>query len=131
MASRSGSSLYSLFLFILPSTSRYIDPCTRQDRTENRTTQWDLQLDLLVDAYLDYCSRDSGDGWPNVEETPSMEPPSDTSPQAGVSLIDIELIDLFSVYDEEPLLHRLIYLQSEANHLFLNRSLSTNTPMRH
>ena len=131
MASRSGSSLYSLFLLILPSTSRYVDPCTWQDCTENRTTQWDLQLDLLVDAYLDYRSRDSGDGWPNVEETPSMEPPSDSSPQAGVSLIDIELIDLFSAYDEEPLLHRLIYLQSEANHLFLNRSLSTNTPMRH
>lgn len=114
---------------LIPSTSHYVDPRTRQDRTENQTAQWDLQLDLLVDAYLDYRSRDSGDGWPNVEETP-MEPPSDTSPQASVSLIDIELIDLFSAYDEVPLLHVLIQMQSEAKHLF-NHSLSTNTPTKH
>jgi hypothetical protein len=76
------------------STSRYVDHRTRQDRTENQTDHWDLQLDLLVDAYLDYRSRDSGDGMPTFEDP---DPPLHDPP--NVSLTNIELIDTFSMYD--------------------------------
>ncbi|KAG1857137.1 hypothetical protein F4604DRAFT_1527414, partial [Suillus subluteus] len=33
---------------------RYIDPCTREGCTEIQMNHWDLQIDLLVDTYLDY-----------------------------------------------------------------------------
>ncbi|KAG1800234.1 uncharacterized protein HD556DRAFT_1230311 [Suillus plorans] len=72
----------------------YVDLRTRQDRTENQTEHWHLQLDLLVNAYLDYHSCDSGDGMPILEDE-LLEPPLDDSP--SVSLTNIELIDLFSM----------------------------------
>ncbi|KAG2152785.1 hypothetical protein DEU56DRAFT_868810 [Suillus clintonianus] len=74
------ASTYGFYLYILsliPYTSRYVDLRTRQDRTENQTDQWDLQLDQLVDAYLDYRSRDSGDGMPTFKDP---EPPLCDSP---------------------------------------------------
>ncbi|KAG2031724.1 hypothetical protein BDR03DRAFT_875348 [Suillus americanus] len=33
---------------------RYIDPCTQEEHTEIQMNHWHLQIDLLVDAYLDY-----------------------------------------------------------------------------
>jgi len=111
---------------LIPSTSHYIDPRTRQDCTENQTTQWDLQLSFLVDAYLNYRSRNSGDGLPNIDEIP-MEPTSDNLP--SVSLVNIELVDLFSAYGEVLLLYVLIHLQSEVIRLF-HPCPPTNTPMR-
>ncbi|KAG2033749.1 hypothetical protein BDR03DRAFT_1014021 [Suillus americanus] len=72
----------------------YVDHCTQQDCTENQTDHWDLQFDLLVDAYLDYHSHDSGDGMPTFEDP---EPPLHYPP--SVSLTNIELIDMSSTYN--------------------------------
>ncbi|KAG1845226.1 hypothetical protein C8R48DRAFT_583257, partial [Suillus tomentosus] len=62
----------------------YVDLRTRQDRTENQTEHWHLQLDLLVNAYLDYRSRDSGDGMPTLDDE-LLEPPLDDSPERSYS----------------------------------------------
>ncbi|KAG1733396.1 uncharacterized protein EDB91DRAFT_1057552 [Suillus paluster] len=77
------------------SGHRYIDPRTREDHTESQTNHWHLQIDLLVDAYLDYRFHDSGDSLPTFDDM-SAEPLLDDS--SGVSLTNIELIDLFSTH---------------------------------
>ncbi|KAI5990639.1 hypothetical protein EDD15DRAFT_2388750 [Pisolithus albus] len=43
---------------------RHADSRTRRDRVELQTEHWTLQMDRLADAYLDYSSRDMGDGLP-------------------------------------------------------------------
>ncbi|KAG1775918.1 hypothetical protein EV702DRAFT_1180151 [Suillus placidus] len=60
------------------SGCRYVDPRTHSDRIENETNHWNIQMDLLVEAYLDYCYRDSGDGVPHHGMPPS---PSDDDGQ--------------------------------------------------
>jgi hypothetical protein len=77
------------------NSSRYIDPRTRTDRIENESHHWDIQIDLLVEAYLDYRHRNSGDGIPQVDEIPLS--PSDYDDQ-HISLGQIEFIDIFSTY---------------------------------
>lgn len=52
-------------------------------------------MDVLVEAYLDYRYRDSEDGMPHVDEMPGS--PSDRDAQR-VSLSEIELVDIFSMY---------------------------------
>ncbi|KIK20392.1 hypothetical protein PISMIDRAFT_105862 [Pisolithus microcarpus 441] len=47
---------------------RHADSRTRRDRVELQTEHWTLQMDRLVDAYLDYSSRDTGDGLPVAGE---------------------------------------------------------------
>ncbi|EGO30384.1 hypothetical protein SERLADRAFT_431919 [Serpula lacrymans var. lacrymans S7.9] len=37
----------------------YMDPCTHRDCTEVQNSQWDLQMDYLVQAYLTYRHMDS------------------------------------------------------------------------
>ena len=69
--------------------SHYTDSRTRHDRVELQTEQWMLQMDRLVDAYLNYCSHDTGDGLLVPEE-------SEVDAQC---LADIELVDLFGKYD--------------------------------
>jgi hypothetical protein len=83
-------------LRLTPNNSHYIDHRTHHDRTENQTGHWSLQLDLLVDAYLDYRSRSSKNGVPTFDE-PLTEPSSNDT--QCVSLSNIELVDLFGVYD--------------------------------
>lgn len=75
--------------------SRYVDPRTRTDRIENETNHWNIQMDCLVEAYLDYCHRSSEDGMPNYNGIPAPSPSDDTQ---RVSLSEIELIDIFSMY---------------------------------
>lgn len=70
--------------------SRYVDPRTRRDRTDLQTNHWDMQMNELVHAYLEYRSRDSGDGLPTVlneNDSPSLN----TAP----ALSNIELVDTF------------------------------------
>ncbi|KAG1895733.1 uncharacterized protein F5891DRAFT_932428, partial [Suillus fuscotomentosus] len=43
----------------------YVGPRTRHDRIELQNNHWDMQMDKFVNAYLDYQSRDSGDGMPS------------------------------------------------------------------
>ncbi|KAG1763988.1 hypothetical protein EV702DRAFT_1051527 [Suillus placidus] len=57
------------------SGCRYVDPRTRTDRIESESHHWDVQIDLLVEAYLDYRHRNSGDGMPQVNGMPPS--PSD------------------------------------------------------
>lgn len=52
-------------------------------------------MDVLVEAYLDYRYHDSEDGMPHVDEMPGS--PSDRDAQR-VSLSEIELVDIFSMY---------------------------------
>lgn len=101
-------------LLLISSTSRYIDHRTREDRTESQTNHWQLQLDLLVDAYLDYRFRDSGDSLPTFDDM-SAEPLLDDS--SSVSLTNIELIDLFSMFNESS--------NSSRANSFLERSHSS------
>ncbi|KAG1867722.1 hypothetical protein F4604DRAFT_1927515 [Suillus subluteus] len=63
---------------------------------ENQTTQWDIQVDLLVEAYLDYCSRSAENGMPIFNGPPVAPSSSDTQ---CVSLSNIELVDIFPAYD--------------------------------
>jgi len=114
-------------LLLIPSTSRYIDHRTREDRTENQTTHWQLQIDLLVDAYLDYRFRDSGDGLPAFDDM-SAEPLLDDS--SSVSLTNIELIDLFSMFHKVPILCANSFLErshsslrSQPSHRYPNETL--------
>ncbi|KAG1848222.1 hypothetical protein F4604DRAFT_1594049 [Suillus subluteus] len=46
--------------------SRYVDPCTRRDRIDVQTANWNLQMEHLVSAYLDYRTRDCGNGMPYI-----------------------------------------------------------------
>ncbi|KAG0693652.1 hypothetical protein DFH29DRAFT_1007058 [Suillus ampliporus] len=80
------------------SRCRYVDPCTRSDCIENETDHWNIQMDLLVEAYLDYRYCDSGDGVPHNGMPPS---PSDHDGQR-VSLNEIELIDIFTLKCDTP-----------------------------
>lgn len=41
-----------------------MDHRDRRDRIENQNSQWELQIDQLVDAYLDYRAQDCTDGIP-------------------------------------------------------------------
>jgi hypothetical protein len=58
-------------------------------------------MGCLVEAYLDYCHRDLGDGMPNCNGIPAVSPSDDTE---CVSLSEIELIDIFSTYIDLVLL---------------------------
>jgi hypothetical protein len=114
-------------LLLIPSTSCYINHHTREDRTENQTTHWQLQIDLLVDDYLDYHFRDSGDGLPAFDDM-SAEPLLDDS--SSVSLTNIELIDLFSMFHKVPILCANSFLershsslQSQPSHRYPNETL--------
>ncbi|KAG1799833.1 uncharacterized protein HD556DRAFT_1230977 [Suillus plorans] len=78
------------------SGCRYTDHRTRHDRTENQTAHWDIQIGHLVDAYLDYRSRSAENGMPTFNE-PLMAPSS--SDTQCLSLSNIELVDLFRMYD--------------------------------
>ncbi|KAG1781332.1 hypothetical protein EV702DRAFT_928311, partial [Suillus placidus] len=91
------------------SGCRYTDHRTRHDRTENQTAHWDIQIDLLVNAYLDYRSRSTENGMPTFNGPPSS---SDTQ---CLSLSNIELIDLFQRSRSSP--------QSLPSHKYLNETL--------
>ncbi|KAG1781182.1 hypothetical protein EV702DRAFT_1177492 [Suillus placidus] len=76
---------------------RYVDPRTQCDRTDLQTNHWDMQMNELVHAYLEYRSRDSGDGIPTVlneNDSPSLN----TAP----ALCNIELVDTFSSFNVLP-----------------------------
>jgi hypothetical protein len=70
--------------------SRYVDPCTRTDRIDIQNANWNLQMEHLVNAYLDYRTRGCGDGMPSVSR--------DEHPCNADNLIlqNIELVDIFS-----------------------------------
>jgi hypothetical protein len=75
--------------FINNDLSERVDDRDRRDRIENQNSNWDLQMDCLVDAYLDYREWDGGDGLPN--------PPPTANHQTGIPF-QIELIDVFCKY---------------------------------
>ena len=65
--------------------SRSCDTRDRADCIELRTKEWMAQLPHLVDAYLDYRARDSGNGLPDI----------DSQREHSGSIENVELIDMF------------------------------------
>ncbi|KAG2337981.1 hypothetical protein BDR05DRAFT_853324, partial [Suillus weaverae] len=94
------------------SGCRYIDPHTHTDHIENKSHHWDIQIDLLVEAYLDYCHRNLGDDIPQVNEIPLS--PSDYDDQ-HISLGQIEFIDIFRRSSSSP--------RSQPHHQYPNETL--------
>ncbi|KIK13946.1 hypothetical protein PISMIDRAFT_117946 [Pisolithus microcarpus 441] len=74
----------------------HADSRTRRNCVELQTEHWMLQMDRLVDAYLDYSSHNTGDGLLVARELEDHTQ----------CLTDVELIDLFSKY----ILHRKMLL---------------------
>ncbi|OJA17555.1 hypothetical protein AZE42_13216 [Rhizopogon vesiculosus] len=87
----------------------YVDPRTRTDRIDVQNANWNLQMEHLVNAYLDYRTRDCGDGMPSVSR--------DEHPCNADNLIlqNIELVDIFSRKCASP--------QPLPSHKFPNESL--------
>ncbi|KAG2071085.1 hypothetical protein BDR04DRAFT_1016901 [Suillus decipiens] len=44
----------------------YVDPHTCRDHIDVQTANWNLQMEHLVSAYLDYPTWDCGDGMPYI-----------------------------------------------------------------
>lgn len=83
---------YTLYAAINRLLSKPSDQCTRCDRTEKQTIEWDGQLSRLVSSFLRYRSSNEVNGMPDLEYVPE-EPlaPVDRS-------IHVELVDLFSMF---------------------------------
>lgn len=77
---------------MLMHTSCYVDPRTRKDCIDVQNANWNIQMERLVNAYLDYRAWDCGDGMPSASN--EDEPMSNNAD--GLSLQNIELIDVFS-----------------------------------
>ncbi|KAH7904735.1 hypothetical protein BJ138DRAFT_1106572 [Hygrophoropsis aurantiaca] len=90
--------------------SRRVDPRVRRDRIEIQTQHWDLQIDRLVTAYLDYRARDAGDGMPSISELEDTQDSNECP-----ALAHIELVDIFSRRQES--------LSSRPSHVFPNETL--------
>lgn len=110
------SSWSILTLTPIPSISRSHDIPDRHDCPELQMQHWIIQMPRLLDAYLDYCAWDSGDG------IPVIEPQDETSG----SIEDIKLIDLFSksyLHKVEDLLTGSIPRLSAYNYVYPNETL--------
>ncbi|KIK12326.1 hypothetical protein PISMIDRAFT_121064 [Pisolithus microcarpus 441] len=81
---------------------RYADSRTWHNWIELQMDHWTLQMDRLVNAYLNYCYHDMGDGLPAPEE-------SENSAQC---LTDTELVNLFSKYHHAMLPYKPHHLYS-------------------
>ena len=54
---------HQLFLLVLTTkSSRRVDDRDRRDRTKRNTENWAIQMDFLVQAYLDFRSAQGVDG---------------------------------------------------------------------
>ncbi|KAF9234795.1 hypothetical protein BU15DRAFT_27886, partial [Melanogaster broomeanus] len=89
-----------------------LDDRTRTYRMEASTTHWKLQMDHLVTAYLDYRLPDPGDGMPPSTKTSAGVVTEESS---GLSLVNMELVDLFSCWQET--------LVPRAHHIYPNETL--------
>lgn len=97
----------------------YIDPHTHQDCTEDQTSHWNLQINHIVDAYLDYHAWDFSNGLPNPKDFPSI-PPSDIDPMDCTLLNDIELI-----------VYIITLFQSIISFFHRAEPLLSHSPMKH
>ncbi|KAG8220663.1 hypothetical protein J3R82DRAFT_2945 [Butyriboletus roseoflavus] len=77
------------------SGHHHVDPHTHADCVETQSHHWNTQMDCLVSAYLDYQSRDSGDGMPS--EVDPLAPPMG---EGDGSIVGIELVDMFNRHYE-------------------------------
>jgi len=66
--------------------SRHVDSHTCTDHIEIQTHHWLIQMDHLVDAYLEYPVCDSHDSMPTTV------PASPVSTNEGCTLVDIKLV---------------------------------------
>ena len=71
--------------------SHYVDPRTREDRINVQNANWNLQIEGLVKAYLDYRTQDNGDGMPSVSNDDLQHNDANT-----LILENIQLVDIFS-----------------------------------
>ncbi|KAI6037400.1 hypothetical protein BKA83DRAFT_4486430 [Pisolithus microcarpus] len=84
----------------------------RRDRIELQINHWDAQMPCLVEAYLDFHSRSSDNGF-SVEEHPeAFVMPENHSPDI---ITEIELVDIFS--------RRKASLMARPHHTFPNKNL--------
>jgi hypothetical protein len=75
--------------------SHYVDPHTRGDRINVQNAHWNIQIEGLVRAYLDYRTRDNGDSMPSVS---SIDDPQRNDADTLI-LQNIELVDIFSKHN--------------------------------
>ncbi|KAG1864585.1 hypothetical protein C8R48DRAFT_601837 [Suillus tomentosus] len=89
----------------------YVDPCTCKDRIDVQNVNWNVQMEHLVHTYLDYRTRDCGNGMPSA----SSENEPTCHHVDNLSLQNIELINIFS--------RKCASVQPQAFHKFPNESL--------
>ncbi|KAG6371001.1 hypothetical protein JVT61DRAFT_10719 [Boletus reticuloceps] len=98
------------------SSWHHPDTRNHRDRTAIQHDQWDIQMTYLVDAYLDYRSRDSGDGFPtSVQSAVSPEADEEPPEHPPGTIVNIELVDMFT--------RRRATLVTRQGHLYPNENL--------
>ncbi|KAI6130600.1 hypothetical protein EV401DRAFT_2066179 [Pisolithus croceorrhizus] len=90
---------------------RRVDNRDRGDRIDLQVNRWDAQMPNLVDAYLDFCSRNPDDGF-SAEEPIEDLAPTDHPP---CTVSGIELVDIFA--------RRKATLIARPQHIFPNENL--------
>ncbi|KAG0696140.1 hypothetical protein DFH29DRAFT_813371 [Suillus ampliporus] len=70
----------------------YVDPHTCRDHIDVQNTNWNIQMEHLVNAYLDYHTQDCDNGMPSA----SNEDKPIHNHTDNLSLWNTELIDIFS-----------------------------------
>jgi hypothetical protein len=68
--------------------SRRVDYRTRRDRTETQNVHWNMQMDNLVNAYLQYSM------WDEYRD-PWTSSPADATAAPGIPLPSMDLVDIF------------------------------------
>jgi hypothetical protein len=72
--------------FIYNTSSHRVDYRDRRDRLTTQTEHWELQIDLLVEGYLEHRASDGGDGMPGGIARPLSDQP--VQPPFTVQAID-------------------------------------------
>jgi hypothetical protein len=97
---------------LIPIVSRRVDSRDRRDRMELQNSQWDMQMDRLVIAYLDYIAAAGEDmmvphdNLARTENDQTTGNPSD--PQSKV-----DVVDMFCEFDLSNIFSCLHFLNSQ------------------
>ncbi|KAF9231998.1 hypothetical protein BU15DRAFT_55520 [Melanogaster broomeanus] len=81
------------------SGRRYFDPHTHQDRVEAQNDHWGLQIEKLVDAYLQYRTQENAYVLPPI---PHASTPGTETSATPFRIDNIELMDIFSSLLPQP-----------------------------
>ncbi|KAG1825068.1 hypothetical protein EV424DRAFT_1320432 [Suillus variegatus] len=72
----------------------HVDPCTHKDGIDIQNANWNMQMDRLIHAYLEYHTQDCGNGMACLSSKDELM----CNDADNVSLENIELIDVFSKF---------------------------------